>query len=332
MVSRTAEAQVTSYSYDVLGNLTTVHLPAGTNITYVADALNRRVGKKINGVLQSGFLYDGARLVAQLDGGSQVVSQFVYGTGRTSPDVMIRGGVSYRVFSDQLGSPRLVVDSATGAIAQRMDYDEFGNVINDTNPGFQPFGFAGGLYDPDTKLVRFGARDYDPTLGRWTAKDPILFGGGDTNLYGYVLNDPVNMVDPSGLAGECTVCKDKKIDLTQATSDSANKVLEQEQAAAPFTPPQPGSVTPSSSSSGPSMKAPSVDVGGGMSVSAGAGSIKMTGSLPRGTGQGSLEFNAKDLTVTYSQPVKLGNSGIKGDITVEVNGKEKNLTVTFCEN
>jgi RHS repeat-associated protein len=65
-----------------------------------------------------------------------------------------------------------------------MDYDEFGNVINDTNPGFQPFGFAGGLYDQDTKLVRFGARDYDASVGRWTAKDPISFNGGDTNLYG----------------------------------------------------------------------------------------------------------------------------------------------------
>ncbi len=68
----------------------------------------------------------------------------------------------------------------------------------DTNPGFQPFGFAGGLYDPDTGLVRFGARDYDPATGRWTAKDPILFGGGDANLYAYVGNDPVNFIDPSG--------------------------------------------------------------------------------------------------------------------------------------
>ncbi|MGI0016041.1 MAG: RHS repeat-associated core domain-containing protein, partial [Nitrososphaera sp.] len=66
------------------------------------------------------------------------------------------------------------------------------------NPGFQPFGFAGGLYDRDTKLVRFGARDYDPETGRWTAKDPIRFEGGDANLYGYVLNDPVNLVDPKG--------------------------------------------------------------------------------------------------------------------------------------
>ena len=43
--------------------------------------------------------------------------------------------------------------------------------LNDTNPGFQPFGFAGGLYDPDTGLVRFGARDYDAETGRWTSKE-----------------------------------------------------------------------------------------------------------------------------------------------------------------
>jgi len=72
-------------------------------------------------------------------------------------------------------------------------------VIVDTNPGFQPFGFAGGIYDQHTKLTRFGARDYDAVTGRWTAKDPIRFSGGDTNLYGYVLNDPVNFIDPEGL-------------------------------------------------------------------------------------------------------------------------------------
>ncbi len=74
-----------------------------------------------------------------------------------------------------------------------------GKVIADTNQGFQPFGFAGGLYDPDTKLVRFGAREYYSEIGRWIAKDSILFTGGDTNLYGYVLNGPVNFTDASGL-------------------------------------------------------------------------------------------------------------------------------------
>ena len=42
------------------------------------------------------------------------------------------------------------------------------------------------------------ARHYDPETGRWTSKDPLLFGGGDSNLYGYVLQDPVNFVDPNG--------------------------------------------------------------------------------------------------------------------------------------
>jgi RHS repeat-associated protein len=91
------------------------------------------------------------------------------------------------------------VHAQTGAIAQRLDYDEFGRVLHDTHPGFQPFGFAGGLYEPATQLVRFGARDYDAETGRWASKDPIGFAGGDTNLYGYVLNDPVNFIDPSGL-------------------------------------------------------------------------------------------------------------------------------------
>jgi uncharacterized protein RhaS with RHS repeats len=41
-------------------------------------------------------------------------------------------------------------------------------------------------------------RDYDPETGRWTSKDPIRFNGADTNLYGYVMNDPINDIDPSG--------------------------------------------------------------------------------------------------------------------------------------
>ncbi|MBX3226244.1 MAG: RHS repeat-associated core domain-containing protein [Labilithrix sp.] len=68
---------------------------------------------------------------------------------------------------------------------------------SDTNPGFQPFGFAGGLWDRDMGLVRFGARDYDPTTGRWTSKDQSRFGGG-LNFYAYANNDPANFVDQSG--------------------------------------------------------------------------------------------------------------------------------------
>lgn len=73
-------------------------------------------------------------------------------------------------------------------------------MIADTNPGVQPFGFAGGHYDQLTKFTRFGARDYDGTTGRWLLKDPLGFAALDTNLYSYSANDPVNNFDPTGLA------------------------------------------------------------------------------------------------------------------------------------
>jgi RHS repeat-associated protein len=136
--------------------------------------------------------------VAELDGSGNVVSRFVYGEKVNVPEYTVRGGATYRIVTDQLGSPRLVVNVADGSVAEQLNYDEFGKVLADTNPGFQPFGFAGGLYDRDTRLLRFGARDYDAEVGRWTAKDPIRFGGADPNLYGYVVSDPVNLSDASG--------------------------------------------------------------------------------------------------------------------------------------
>ncbi len=191
----------TAFDYDGLGGLRSVELADGREIEYVLDATGRRIGRRLDGTLTDGWLYNGPQVVAELNGDGSIRSRFVYATRTTVPDYIVRDGVSYRIVTDHLGSPRLVVDAATGTVAQRIDYDTFGRVSADTNPGFQPFGYAGGLYDPDTGLVRFGARDYDPTTGRWTAKDPIGFAGGDTNLYGYVANDPVNWIDPSGLCG-----------------------------------------------------------------------------------------------------------------------------------
>jgi RHS repeat-associated protein len=199
LTKRIAVGQSTAYRYDAVGHLLMVS-SAATVVEYELDALGRRTGKKVNGAVQRRWLYQSfLKPAAESDGAGNVVARFVYATGVNVPDYMVKTGRTYRVVKDHLGSVRLVVDVQTGAVVQRMDYDEWGRVLQDTNPGFQPFGFAGGIYDPDTGLVRFGHRDYDPETGRWTAKDPILFRGGTVSLYTYCRNCPVSACDPTGL-------------------------------------------------------------------------------------------------------------------------------------
>jgi RHS repeat-associated protein len=207
----TATNEETTYEYDARGSLLSVVLPDSTLIEYVIDGQGRRVGKKVNGTLVQGFLYkDGLRIAAELDGAGAIVSQFVYVGKNHSPDFMIKGGAVYRFVNDPMGSPRVIVNVTTGAVAQTFEYGEFGTVLGDSSPGFQPFGFGGGLYDRDTGLVRFGARDYEAVTGRWTAKDPSLWSGGYANLYSYVGSTMLEQGDPSGLASpECEACMDR---------------------------------------------------------------------------------------------------------------------------
>jgi RHS repeat-associated protein len=194
----TFTGESTAYHYDELGNLFGVDLPDGRSIQYLIDGADRRVAKLVDGELQWLFVYAGGLPIARLFPDGSVESIYVYGALAHVPDLVIKAGRTYRIIYDHLGSPRLIVDVETGAIAQRLDYDVHGRVLLDTNPDFQPFAFAGGLHDVDTGLVRFGARDYDPALARWTAKDPSGFAGGDTNLYAYAYGDPVNFIDPNG--------------------------------------------------------------------------------------------------------------------------------------
>lgn len=194
-----ATNSTTEYDYDEFGNLRRVVLPDTRVITYHIDGLNRRVGKSINGVRQWGLLYaNQLEPVAELDAAGNVVASFIYADRPHVPSLMLKGGQTYRILADHLGSVRLVVNIATGAVAQRMAYDEYGNVVEDTNPGFQPFGYAGGIYDRDTGLVRFGARDYDAAAGRWTSKDKRRFLGTDGAFYSYAENDPLNLFDLDG--------------------------------------------------------------------------------------------------------------------------------------
>ncbi len=198
--SATDAGGATTYVYDAFGNLRSVSRPGLPGIEYVVDGAGRRVGKKLHGVLVQGWLYgDALRPIAETDGAGSVTARYVYATGVNTPDYVVRGGKTLKVIRDYLGTPRVLVDSATGSVEGRLDLDEDGNVVAQSG-SLLTAGFIGGIWDQDTGLVRLGARDYEPRVGRWTAKDPVGFKGRSTNLYRYAAGDPVNWIDPTGLS------------------------------------------------------------------------------------------------------------------------------------
>ena len=106
LASKTSGGQTTTYTYDPLGNLMHVSLPGGTALDYLVDGQNRRIGKKVGGTLAQGFLYqDQLKPIAELDSAGNIVSRFVYAEHDNAPDYMIKGGATYRIIADHLGSP-----------------------------------------------------------------------------------------------------------------------------------------------------------------------------------------------------------------------------------
>ena len=197
LTQKTTPEGTTSYSYGTLGELLSVTTPT-KNITYLHDANNQRVAKLVDGNIVEKYLWeDLITLLAIYDANDNLVQRFEYVDGRM-PISMTSNSQKYYLHYNQVGTLK-AVSNQQHQIVKQLTYDTYGNILNDTNASFKvPFRFAGGLYDADTKLIRFGYRDYDAHTGKWTAKDPIDFGGEDTNLYGYVLGDPVNLIDPTG--------------------------------------------------------------------------------------------------------------------------------------
>jgi len=198
LTRKTRGAEITQYTYSSRGELMRVLLPDGRQIDYARDPLGRRIEKRVNGAVAARYLWAGPATLLAVYRPGQPPMHFEYADGRT-PLAVVVDGIRYYLAADPTGTLHAVFDSA-GTCIKRLDYDVYGNRIADTNPALDlPLGFAGGLYDADTRLVLFAARDYDPDTGRWIAKDPVLFACGEYDLYAYCLGDPVNFVDPLGL-------------------------------------------------------------------------------------------------------------------------------------
>jgi RHS repeat-associated protein len=192
----------TAFEYSSRGELTKVMLPDGKVISYAYDGVGRRVARSSYAGTYE-YLYGNPEKPFQVTAirePSGVLTVYYYDDFGLL-FAMQRDEDWFYVATDQLGTPIVVVD--TGETVKVVKYDSFGNQVADSNSGFVlPIGFAAGLVDWETKLVRFGFRDYDPASGRWCAKDPIGFAAGDSNLYRYVNLNPVGFVDRSGEDGE----------------------------------------------------------------------------------------------------------------------------------
>ncbi|HKP21479.1 MAG TPA: RHS repeat-associated core domain-containing protein, partial [Thermoleophilaceae bacterium] len=211
-----------TFSYSRGGDLLSATV-GGKTVTYDYDALGRRTARHEGGATERYLHGDPAnplRITAWIDAGGTLNVPRYDGDGTLF--AIDRGGSRVYVATDHLGSPRLITDAA-GTAVRTIEYDAFGRVTGGTGSFDLPIGYAGGLSDPVTGLVRFGKRDYEPESGRWTAEDPTFFEGSPGNLYAYVGSNPTTLTDPTGLVcvgfsayegvgGGLQFCRDNSID------------------------------------------------------------------------------------------------------------------------
>lgn len=190
----------TRYHYEPSGLLMAVELPGGRRIDYAYDAKGQRTEKRLDGRVVEAYRWMNPLRLLEFHDGCEWW-RLAYDSERPSrtPIGVTNGDDSYLIYSDHLGTPLGLADLDRNVV-QTMRYDAFGNSLRGLQGGVPlPIGFAGGLFDPETGLTRFPWRDYDADTGRFTALDPMGTKGGDTDWYGYCVDDPVNRVDVWGL-------------------------------------------------------------------------------------------------------------------------------------
>ena len=191
-----ANGEKTSYAYDWENRLIRVESP-NLIAEYRYDPFGRRIEKNVNGDITR-YFYDGANILLEYDGDGNVKSRYIQNLAIDDPLILERNGEVFYYHKDGLGSIINLTDGS-GQVVQSYDYNSFGEMVLQSGNISQPFAFTGREWDQETGLYYYRARYYDPRQGRFLTKDPIGFAGGGVNLHRYVQNNPINLIDPSGL-------------------------------------------------------------------------------------------------------------------------------------
>ncbi|MEA3467526.1 MAG: RHS repeat-associated core domain-containing protein [Thermodesulfobacteriota bacterium] len=222
MISKTdtALSQVASYQYDYENKLKRINYPDGTYSEYRHDPFGNRIKKVVNGTV-TWFVYDLMKgmpdVIGEYDSGGALVASYIHGPDVDEVISMRSDGNSYYYFRDGLGTVTSLNNNNEG-IVNTYEYDAFGNVVGGTESVTNPYGFTGRLLDNESGLMYYRTRYYDASIGRFISADPIGFIGG-INFYAYVLNNPVNIIDPVGLKRmdpECVKAAKKRLELCKS--------------------------------------------------------------------------------------------------------------------
>jgi RHS repeat-associated protein len=179
---------VTQFGWDARSRLASVATPAAT-ATFTYDAHGRRVTRQL-GAEQTRFLYDGIDIVQD----ETSAASLSYLRLPTVDEPLARGGTEFYL-SDAIGSTVALTDQ-DGAVATTYAYEPFGATADSTSSN--PFQFTAREKEPVGGLYYYRARYYHPGLQRFISEDRIGLAGGP-NLYAYVDNRPLDLVDPLGL-------------------------------------------------------------------------------------------------------------------------------------
>ncbi len=148
-------------------------------------------------------------VVGQYNSSGNLISSYTYGLGLVSQTTA--GSTNYYQF-DGLGSTADLV-SAAGSILNTYSYLPFGGLLNSTGGTANPFTYVGqfGVTSDGSGLLNMGARDYDPTVGQFTSTDPLGLLGSGPNLRQYAINQPTDLIDPTGNDPSSSPISDQKI-------------------------------------------------------------------------------------------------------------------------
>src|SRR5437868_6962724 len=193
--TKTDTSGITNYSWDFENRLTQVVLPgSGGTVSFKYDPFGRRIQKSgPSGTVN--YLYDGANVLEEVDQIGNVLARYTHNTGIDEPLAQVRSGTTSYYEQDGLGSVTSLSNSA-GAVANT--YDSFGKLTASTGTINNPSQYTAREFDAETGMYEYRARYYDPNVGRFLSEDALRFAKGGANFYPYVLNSPLNFVDPSG--------------------------------------------------------------------------------------------------------------------------------------